>query len=1157
MGSISDKELDDLSRLEDGQLAEIFQQKRDDPQFLDALNEELKKRASDEAVDLHIEVAKARRAFTRATMSGKTATGFLPSGPVRGWLSAFLQRRHLTRPDGRALYRYRMEDAEYDQAKEILHFLAREGRLAHPDRRAGALFVGYCAEWFRRESDSTFLRWDDPAPDLFPSVPYVSKQALTNVGLDYWRRLLRKSTYAREFLLTVALEGGFPVRILAEGARGWLREYLRAIMRRAISWRVDTPAEILAIAEEERGRVRKSYQHDDFVALCSELAVKLLVLRQDVEAEAARGIRNSVLLDVKHPGWRDELPVYVPPEDEALVDELLTGLLDEKMSGLATEGVEARRYLVKRNGEWHPAMQLLADGEVPSTKLPNLSAQGRVRAIPTGELGNHVAGEVALLEPPLGEQRRWRVRPFMRSSKLLIDFPFAAPASVSLSSPDSLPCSWTWPRGEALRSEVLIFQQDEGSTPDEPLLRFLRSGSVRSPAKTLYALVPQDWMVEPATEGAVAEVEVLGTLDRKLAKLTGAAYLRSNESDAVRFRVEPDTDGHDQELEIKPVVEVGFTLADERWELVATPVRPLIREAGKAPRLPEAGELFVRRPGGKWAPSPTPIHGIGLMEISWRDAAANVQIDKRLLALVPGDARICGTMSDPVSGEIHLQGLPGWSAAVLETSCTVEARDASLLSIQFRGRPIYRLSMGLRPPSGQPFDVIVPLVGRDAAIVLANGSVLAPNKQIDVGALRGAVVLSPRRVGILITAKGSKSGGYRAVVDGELPLGILRSAIDETLAALPGQDELTELEFIGDTRPPIRISRYRHEQLTLDDSLVRWLPPSRLSGVAPVARMILDPRHEHSLEPVAEGVWRLPERCKGLCLVYLRDGVDVVSRPVPVAQPGSPDAYAGALVSALAMPDYEERQRAIVEALTRLGHGEAGGDDLKWLRDAATNLNGLPASAFDALRLLPSSAETLVHLLLGAPDAGERSAIWFLQNELPFLWLALPLRAWGSAMERECTALANVLESALGKPKAMSEAVAWLRGVCAELTALEPALETIFGMVGLLIAPASDVPSLQDLTSGHIRNQHHRGGDAPNDLAARLASLGLKLPPEIETKSHADFAGLFAPVLLAASARERLALERDQELLVRRTLREDPVYISAAWRHLLTFYGSL
>jgi len=1079
------------------------------------------------------------------------------SAPVRDWLSAFLKQRSLTRPDGRALYRYRMEDAEYDQAKSLLRLLARQGRLSHPDDRAGALFVAYCAEWFRRESHSTFLRWDDPAPDLFLAVPYASKQQLTLRGLSYWYRELRMNGDIREFLLTVALEGGFPVRILAEGARGWLKDYLRAIMRRAIAWRVDSREEILLIAEEERGRMRKSYQHDDFVELCSELVEGLLNLRRTAEAESTAGVRNSALLDARHPGWRDELPIYVPPQDEALVIELLTGLLDEKMTGLTTEGVEARRFLVKRNGEWLPAVQLLADGEVPSSKLSGLLTASRLRAIATGELGNHLAGEVALLEPPIGEQRRWRVRPYTRTAKLLTDFPFSAPVTATLSSPDGLAHAWIWPHGEAIRSDMLVFEPDDGSTPHEPLLRFYRSGSTSSPKKTLYVLVPRDWAVEPAIDGAVTEIEDIPTLGRKLIYLSASAYFCSSENESIRFKVEPDSDQREQELELVPAAGAGFVLASDEWEMIEAPVKPIIHEARKQPRVPGIGELFVRRPGGKWLPMSMPLTGDGLMELSWRDPVANIQIEKRRLALVPADARIVGTMKDALSGKICLYGLPGWTAAVQDAACSVDPADHSVLKFRFTGRPVYRIQMTLRPPASQPFDVIVPLVGRDAVVALADGAILAPGQQIDVGALRGAVAVAPRRTVIHLTPKGYKWGGIKVVVDGELPLGIMRSAIDETLAALPGQDNLVEFDFIGDSRPPIRISRYRHEQLVRDGDMVRWASPSNGSAVVPVARMILEPRYEHALVPAGGGNWQLPERCKGPCFVYLRDGVDVVSRPLPIVLPGSPNVYAGELTSALVIPDYEDRQRAIVEALARIGRGEAGVHDLRWLRDAAINLNGLPASAFDALKLLPSSAETLIHLLLNARDAGERSAIWALQNELPFLWLALPLRAWGAVMEHSANALVKVLEDALGRNKAMNEAVAWLRGVCGELTALEPALETIVGMAGLPLVSV-DIPSLKELTSNFIiRDQDHQGGDARNDLAARLAAVGLKLPPEIESKSHTDFAGLFAPVLLAGSAHKKLKLDRELALVARRAIREDPAYVSAAWRHLVKFYGSI
>jgi uncharacterized protein YecE (DUF72 family) len=177
MGGGSERDLTNLSHLDDGRLAEMFQQRGNDPRFLDALNAELKHRNSDAANDLHIRVVMARRAVLRRAAR--------QSNPVYDWLRAFLDTRKLRRPDKRPLYRYRMADSEFDEAKRILQQLASAGRLNEPDGLAGALFVAYCAEWFRRESASTFLRWDDPAPDLFPTVPYAGKQALTTSGLAY------------------------------------------------------------------------------------------------------------------------------------------------------------------------------------------------------------------------------------------------------------------------------------------------------------------------------------------------------------------------------------------------------------------------------------------------------------------------------------------------------------------------------------------------------------------------------------------------------------------------------------------------------------------------------------------------------------------------------------------------------------------------------------------------------------------------------------------------------------------------------------------------------------------------------------------------------------------------------------------------------------
>lgn len=92
----------------------------------------------------------ARRALVRTQPMMELRTATPPPEPFHDWPHAFLRARNLTRPDGRPFYRYRMDDGEYEHTKKMLRRLAGTARLVEQDRRAGALFVAYCAEWFRR-----------------------------------------------------------------------------------------------------------------------------------------------------------------------------------------------------------------------------------------------------------------------------------------------------------------------------------------------------------------------------------------------------------------------------------------------------------------------------------------------------------------------------------------------------------------------------------------------------------------------------------------------------------------------------------------------------------------------------------------------------------------------------------------------------------------------------------------------------------------------------------------------------------------------------------------------------------------------------------------------------------------------------------------------
>jgi hypothetical protein len=100
------------------------------------------------------------------------------------------------------------------------------------------------------------------------------------------------------------------------------------------------------------------------------------------------------------------------------------------------------------------------------------------------------------------------------------------------------------------------------------------------------------------------------------------------------------------------------------------------------------------------------------------------------------------------------------------------------------------------------------------------------------------------------------------------------------------------------------------------------------------------------------------------------------------------------------------------------------------------------------------------------------------------------------------------------------------------------------------------VPSLNTLVSEYIKAQLDRQRDDHNELAKTLLARRIAVPQEILTKTHGAFAGLFAPVLLAASARGKLRISNEEALLIRRVLREDPAYVSAAWMHMIDFYGA-
>ncbi len=654
---------------------------------LDRLNEILKTRYTDAATELQILVVRRLRELRNSARPLQVAVE-----PASAWMKAFLNTRNLTLPDRRPFHRYRMTDAEFAAGGTVLRALAASGKLVPGNRNACGVFAAFCAEWFRREAKSTFRKWDALAPDIFPAIHGNQKREMAEIGLLFWKRPLIEIDGAKEYLLSLALEGGVPVKVIADEGAGWLRDYLRRLLRHAMAAR-ELQA-VRSFAHDESYRVKPSYRNDTFVDLCAELATELANWRAVVEDEAPTGIDPVSFLDAKYPTWKDTIPVYLPPGEGSATRVLLTGLINEKIETFAGRGIGCERYLLFEAGEWQPALRIQATGEIPIGKLQGVSAATRWRAIPTGVLADYLPSQFALLEPPSGDQQTWRVRPLADLNRLIVGFPFSAAVSVYLSA-NSRFHTFDWPNGQRISSEVLVFAEDE-PTDNPVLLRLVKTGSASLPSRKLFVLVPATWTVD-GEDDALGRIWPMG--DRSLVEVLGTLYFSESGASADgRYRVEAGREGREETLDFTARHSAGV-MADGDFDILEMPLTfRIVRDGVQRPI--ERDELFFRTTGGQWKPILRgEIAESGMVEISWRDPKANIQIEKRTVAIVPQGASVNGRMKTQSSGQLSLTDMPGWKVELQDNSVTTLKSDSANGSFEYLGTPKYRLSAQLIPAS--------------------------------------------------------------------------------------------------------------------------------------------------------------------------------------------------------------------------------------------------------------------------------------------------------------------------------------------------------------------------------------------------------------------------------------------------------------------------
>ena len=1131
------------------QLEDSFEAARGDYVQLKLIADALQHHSSPSAQRLRIKVVAE---MFRVKREAGIASPSLSPSPKPTPLLALLRQFGLDAPDGRPLHRYRLGADGYDQLTALLR--QRAARLSNGNMSDAALLVLWASAWFRREYGGGIRKYRELGAAIGATLEEREWPPLIEYGLKWWKRPVVKRASGRHWLLTIAVEGGFPVRVLQAG-EGWLSRYLNEVVGRLLGI-TEEPSldDAFAMADAAKEELRDTYRQEAFIALAADLALAIVKLRRIAEIAEAAGpnLAPSAVLDQVHPGWRDELPITTDTDAaRALVDGMLAA---KKIARGLSGGAGCVRVLRRGVKGWSTGLRLSLGGELKADALAGLAMRGtRLGVHPYGVLARALGEELAFLDPPGEDGDSWRLRPLTRRTEL-DDVPLEARIEVLIQSPNGAARAMPWPGGGPERSDVITFEIDAEDAGGPAVLVLAAQGSASLRAERVVVTAPADWSVRWENEAAEGVPESIGTTrdGRRLWLIDKSVLVKSTDG-GLLYRVET---GVDEELHDRIGLDgrspQGFDSADDLSLFADPPTVHCYR--GRTSTKPADNEVLWRRarddPWHELARSRFPV---GVIDIMWRDALTGFVRDRVRAAIVPQSARVVRERD----GEGWRYSFQGFGELMISpepaTGLNVEQHPGNVFALSFRSNPLRRVTFVLRiPNSTRTIRIALPFPLRDG-IAHWNGKIVPPGSEITPAELAELVAFGEGKLTLCCELKNTERGYPAHYTLGERELGLrpLADRVRSDLASA-GIDAWVALS-IGDGAPPWRIKLFDREIRCTDGaaSIVKLgleQEPLVLTG-----RSVATPCEEHGLAEIGledalnQRSIPLPVSMTGAWWVYLRSDRAVRSRPsiVPCAGPTTP--VGNGLAATVVIADPSARRNAIVERLNAISaDADGAAEDINWLNRLIGSLNGVPASTFDVLAALPDAPVVLARLLLAADDAAHGD-IWRLEAELPFLWAAQPLEAWSAA----ANALGrSVIEPLLAVGWELSRAAPMGKQVIDSSVVrtgnLDPVIGAVLAAAGLLPKP-SLVPPIRDAAQGYVRRTFDRGDMAiglPKQTSLfRTPELDPLLPSLFKTTfdlMHLE--ALDAPIAAAVAAKAGIKLTRTQLRRCKQAMVADPVY---------------
>lgn len=931
------------------------------------------------------------------------------------WKRELLEDRGLERPDGRPLYQYRLSRDEFDETEALLKhwlgLLSASVELAMLTRITGfpELFVLYASEWWRRRYDGSGFVWEPILRDLEVDPDGWSpgqRSACVEDGLREWGLEPRRGGGMR-FLGAIAVQGGLPLRLLAEG-RGAVGHLLHRVLELSDDTAV-TQTQVQDWVESLRHWLPKVYRQDIIYTLLGDLVWAVLRLKRDAGLNA--GDDAIAVLDHKVPEWRQRFPLSVEDGDaRALVEQLVKDAAGVRIRQLKP-GLPVQRGLERdAGGGWSLFSRIELDASLqrevlarlfglPKEELPraaHLSLQAGGRTLCTGI--RLLAGHDRYRMDPAD----WQLRGTAAQQEHWLRLTVADGRSWSVEAHT----------GEPLDEELpWLFAGDDRSHG------LLRQGAGKVAAASAFIALPSGWWVSPTDAG---QIELQGQLDeplRELFLIQGAADLHDPQGRTSRVRTGQAGIADDHLAWIGERVWLDFISPTRAYR-----GQPLLyRVDDEGDRREVAGSVACSVLG-----APTCRQALGPVVLCY-PASGDAQIRSRMLVL-PKDAGLA-LNPGPAGGTIDFRCWGIATAKVVGAAAIaerVEHGDHSLslqvtVADDVRAPECVDLELGW-PHTTQAARLRLPFPASGVRAFTAGDKNLPSGSRLALSDLLGLRLVASMagqqtRMSLQIgTAQGRYQRRYHlrttaGALSLEIPLLEYRKDIEQLLSMDDSPDARAVVTIIANHNEAFRLelTRYsaklNHDEQDLwleGENLRRW-EPDELGGLQVLATRLEFPADEPlSIPPglsegVATGSWRFEPANKdpGTWLIY--PGPEAVVQFRPTLWPVAGDIESeDPLVQAIVTAHPGQRDQRLAEVIEALAadylHPSWDG-----VEQFARQFEHLPLATLDLWRGFAHSPVAMAALAL---RLGNLPAGFFLRfaEQLPFVWEVIPLPAWRKGM---------------------------------------------------------------------------------------------------------------------------------------------------------------